>query len=75
MRDLAFDRRSIAYSSLAALIASALTPLGLWAFGRPEAAALFLFLTAVLWFMHRANIARLLNGTEGKIGVKATTSD
>ena len=64
------------YSSLAALIASALTPLSLWAFGRPNVATLFLFLTAALWFMHRENIARLLNGTEGKIGVKAAaTSD
>jgi glycerol-3-phosphate acyltransferase PlsY len=62
------------YSSLAALIASALTPLGLWAFGRPNVAVLFLFLTAALWFMHRENIARLLNGTEGKIGVKAAAT-
>jgi glycerol-3-phosphate acyltransferase PlsY len=59
------------YSSLAALIASALTPLGLWAFNRPNIAALFLVLTAALWAMHRENIARLLNGTEGKIGAKA----
>jgi glycerol-3-phosphate acyltransferase PlsY len=59
------------YSSLAALIASALTPLGLWAFNRPNIAALFLVLTAALWVMHRENIARLLNGTEGKIGAKA----
>ena len=62
------------YSSLAALIASALIPLGLWAFGRPNVATLFLFLTAALWFMHRENIARLLNGTEGKIGVKAAAT-
>jgi glycerol-3-phosphate acyltransferase PlsY len=62
------------YSSLAALIASALTPLGLWAFGRPNVAVLFLFLTAALWFMHRENIARLLSGTEGKIGVKAAAT-
>jgi len=62
------------YSSLAALIASALTPLGLWAFGRTNVAVLFLFLTAALWFMHRENIARLLNGTEGKIGVKAAAN-
>jgi acyl phosphate:glycerol-3-phosphate acyltransferase len=62
------------YSSLAALIASALTPLGLWAFGRPNVATLFLFLTAALWFMHRENIARLLKGTEGKIGVKAAAT-
>jgi len=62
------------YSSLAALIASALTPLGLWAFGRTNVAVLFLFLTAALWFMHRENIARLLSGTEGKIGVKAAAT-
>jgi glycerol-3-phosphate acyltransferase PlsY len=28
---------------------------------------LFLIMTALIWFMHRANIARLLNGSEGKI--------
>jgi glycerol-3-phosphate acyltransferase PlsY len=61
------------YSSLAALIASALTPLGLWLLGRPEVAALFLLLTTLLWVMHRANIARLLNGSEGKIGAKAAS--
>jgi glycerol-3-phosphate acyltransferase PlsY len=60
------------YSSLAALIASAVTPLGLWFLGLPNVAALFLLLTFLLWVMHRANIARLLNGSEGKIGAKAT---
>jgi len=59
------------YSSLAALIASALTPLDLWFFGLPSVAALFLLLTVLLWVMHRANITRLLNGSEGKIGAKA----
>ena len=59
------------YSSLAGLIASALTPLGLWFFGRPSIAALFLLLTVLLWFMHRANISRLLDGSEGKIDAKA----
>lgn len=62
------------YSSLAALIASALTPLSLWLFVRPAEAALYMLLTAALWIMHRANIARLLAGTEGKIGAKATPS-
>ena len=61
------------YSSLAALIASAITPLALWFLGQPSAAALFLLLAALLWIMHRANIARLLNGTEDKIGAKAPT--
>lgn len=59
------------YSSLAALIASAITPLALWFLGQPNAAALFLLLSALLWIMHRANIGRLLNGSEGKIGAKA----
>jgi glycerol-3-phosphate acyltransferase PlsY len=58
------------YSSLSALIASALTPIALWLLGQPNTAALFLVLTVLLWVMHRANIARLLNGTEGKIGAK-----
>jgi acyl phosphate:glycerol-3-phosphate acyltransferase len=56
------------YSSLAALVASALIPLALWGLGQPSAAALFLLLSALLWIMHRANIARLLQGSEGKIG-------
>jgi len=59
------------YSSFAALIASAGTPLGLWFCNMPNVAALFLLMTVLLWFMHRANIARLLDGTEGKIGAKA----
>ena len=56
------------YSSLAALIASALTPVGLLGLGLPNVAALFFLLTIILWVMHRANIRRLLNGDEGKIG-------
>jgi acyl phosphate:glycerol-3-phosphate acyltransferase len=58
------------YSSLSALIASALTPPSLWIFGLSHVAVLFLLLTVLLWFMHRENIARLLNGSEGKIGAK-----
>ncbi len=58
------------YSSLAALIASALTPIGLLALGEPNVAALFFLLTILLWVMHRANISRLLNGNEGRIGAK-----
>jgi acyl phosphate:glycerol-3-phosphate acyltransferase len=58
------------YSSLAALIASALTPLALWLLHQPNAAALFLLLTALAWIMHRANIRRLLDGSEGRIGAK-----
>jgi glycerol-3-phosphate acyltransferase PlsY len=56
------------YSSLAALIASAATPAVLWWSGDLSEAKLFLLLTVLLWIMHRTNIARLLAGTEGKIG-------
>jgi glycerol-3-phosphate acyltransferase PlsY len=61
------------YSSLAALIASAVNPLALWLLGWPAAAAMFLALTVLLWIMHRANVTRLLQGNEGKIGAKATS--
>jgi glycerol-3-phosphate acyltransferase PlsY len=56
------------YSSLAALVASAAMPAILWFMGYPAEALLFLIMTVLIWFMHRANIARLLNGSEGKIG-------
>jgi acyl phosphate:glycerol-3-phosphate acyltransferase len=56
------------YSSLAALVASAATPLVLWWNGNVAEAKLFLLLSAMLWLMHRANIARLISGSEGQIG-------
>jgi glycerol-3-phosphate acyltransferase PlsY len=59
------------YSSLSALIASALTPALLWAWGEPREAVLFAALAVMLWVMHRANIGRLMAGTEGKIGATA----
>ncbi|HEX2653347.1 MAG TPA: glycerol-3-phosphate 1-O-acyltransferase PlsY [Xanthobacteraceae bacterium] len=59
------------YSSLSALIASAATPAVLWALGNSDEAMLFAVLTILIWIMHRANIARLLSGTEGRIGNRA----
>ena len=59
------------YSSLAAFVASVVTPIFLWWFGHLALAALFAVLTLLLFYMHRANIARLQAGTEGKIGQKA----
>lgn len=56
------------YSSLSALVASAVTPISLWWFGYYPMSLLFLILTALLWYMHRPNIQRLMNGTEGRIG-------
>jgi glycerol-3-phosphate acyltransferase PlsY len=56
------------YSSLAALIASATSPLILWVLGYQQESVIFVLLSALLWIMHRANILRLVTGTEGKIG-------
>ena len=58
------------YSSASALAASVASPLALALMGRWKEAALFAGLAALLWFMHRENISRLLSGTEGKIGQK-----
>jgi glycerol-3-phosphate acyltransferase PlsY len=59
------------YSSLAALLASLVTPLLLWWFGHLALASLFAVLTLLVFFMHRENIQRLMAGTEGRIGQKA----
>jgi glycerol-3-phosphate acyltransferase PlsY len=59
------------YSSLAALIASAATPAFLWWIAGAPVASVFALLSVLLWIMHRANIARLVRGTEGKISFGA----
>jgi len=64
---LAFTLR---YSSLAALAASAATPIVLWALDDPGRAGLFLALGLLLWWKHAPNIRRLVDGTEGRIGQK-----
>jgi glycerol-3-phosphate acyltransferase PlsY len=56
------------YSSLAALVASVAACAALWVAADRDTALLFLLLTTLLWIMHRTNIARLVNGTEGKLG-------
>jgi len=59
------------YSSLAALVASFVTPLFLWWFGHAALASLCAVLTLLLFYMHRENIKRLQAGTEGRIGQRA----
>ena len=59
------------YSSLAGLAGSAATPVVLWFLADERTAILFVLLTILLWIMHRPNIARLLDGTEHKIGRSA----
>ena len=61
---------ALKYSSLAALAASAASPLVLWMLGHPQAAVLFILLAALLWWKHASNIRRLIDGSEGRIGQK-----
>jgi acyl phosphate:glycerol-3-phosphate acyltransferase len=58
------------YSSLAALIAAAASPLVLFSMGKPSFAIAALFMTALIFIRHSANIERLVKGEEPKIGKK-----
>jgi len=62
------------YSSLSGLVASAATPVILWALGERDVAILFVVLTILVFVMHRANIARLIAGSEPRIGKSGTTT-
>ena len=56
------------YSSLAALVASALTPIGLAVAGERQVMELFILMTLLLYLRHAANIKRLIRHEESKIG-------
>jgi acyl phosphate:glycerol-3-phosphate acyltransferase len=58
------------YSSAAALAATLVSPMAVAAIGESGAALVFAALSALIWFKHSANIVRLLNGAESKIGQK-----
>jgi acyl phosphate:glycerol-3-phosphate acyltransferase len=58
------------YSSLAALVASLAVPLTLFYLGLVDYAVLFAVMTVIVFIKHRANISRLLAGTESRIGAK-----
>ncbi|MFN0022700.1 MAG: glycerol-3-phosphate 1-O-acyltransferase PlsY [Parvularculaceae bacterium] len=58
------------YSSLAALISAASSPLVLFAMGKPSFAIAALFMTALIFIRHKSNIGRLATGSEPKIGSK-----
>jgi glycerol-3-phosphate acyltransferase PlsY len=59
------------YSSLAALCAAAIAPLAALVAGFSWAEVVFtLVLAALIFWRHRANIARLRAGTEPRIGAK-----
>jgi glycerol-3-phosphate acyltransferase PlsY len=56
------------YSSLAGLLASVASVLFLWWDGYLQEAQLFALLTVLIWAKHHHNIARLVAGTESRIG-------
>jgi len=58
------------YSSAAALAATSVAPLVMLATGGSGEAIVFAVLSVLIWLKHSANIARLLNGSESKIGQK-----
>ena len=60
------------YSSLAALTAAAAMPLVLFSMGKPDYALGALFMAALIFIRHQANIKRLLSGAEPKIGASKT---
>jgi acyl phosphate:glycerol-3-phosphate acyltransferase len=58
------------YSSVAALSATVASPIAMAAIGEGGAAIVFAVLSVLVWLKHSANIGRLLNGSETRIGQK-----
>ncbi|MET0359735.1 MAG: glycerol-3-phosphate 1-O-acyltransferase PlsY [Pararhizobium sp.] len=58
------------YSSLSALVATIVVPVVLLVAGYGRIGLLFVVLSVITWIKHRANIARLIAGTESRIGQK-----
>ena len=56
------------FSSLAALVAAAATPVWLALFGRRDLVLLGIVLAVLVFIRHAANIRRLRDGTEPRIG-------
>ncbi len=58
------------YASLASLVAAVAAPIAAFALGSQLFAGFFLVMSALVFYMHRANISRLAAGTEARIGAK-----
>ena len=60
-------------SSLAALAAAAVMPVWLWLLGLPWMIVMSVALAVLIFIRHQPNIARIMAGTEPKIGKKSET--
>lgn len=58
------------YSSLSALTATVAAPIAAFFVTDIKVAFLLIVMTLITWWKHKANIQRLLKGTEGRIGDK-----
>lgn len=58
------------YSSLSALVATLVIPVALWILGQEKMSLIMAAMTIITWWKHKANIERLILGTESKIGQK-----
>lgn len=58
------------YSSLAALLAAIVVPLSFFILGEMRLMELFVIMSIITFIKHRANIGRLINGTESRIGAR-----
>jgi len=57
-------------SSLGGMCAALAAPLAAWALGYPGVAPYLVAVAAIVIWLHRANIARLRDGTEPRLGAK-----
>lgn len=62
------------YSSLAALVAVALTPVFGWFLGSPQVSSIAIILAVLVWIKHASNIRRLFSGKEGRISLGSSGS-
>ena len=58
------------YSSLAALVAAVAVPIVLFVMGYVDYAVVLAVMSAIVFYKHRANIRRLMDGSESRIGAK-----
>jgi len=63
------------YSSLAALLSVVVAAVAAWILSNSYVATLLTLLVPLVWVRHHENIARLLNGTESKIGQRTPARD